>query len=857
MHATIFKMIPSVKKKKIMKHLSVFLTLSLFCMFLNAQTGFNFHTYKSFVKDNQQLTTEQFKQQHPVNSSYFTGEGDIAIENIDFGKQIANHFRFTEDEKALLKRNHFFVTERLSYNRMESALSEIYHADLPAFVSTDAILHALHSSYDELLISLEKGILEPNIQDMLAYLYESVPSLAEKYSNYKELETPLKDVDLYVAIGLSLIKDELQPSQLGNQAKLESVWEAVSAENFITAGLFSDTPRKLDFSQFKVRGHYEGDHVLEKYFRAMMWLGRTDFLLTPPPSDIPWPESDIRRMNLGAYLLQELLDLANARNLLEANDQIITFFIGESDNLTVWEYDDIIEQAGISSATDLLDQETYDRYFQLIANATAGEQKILSSIFIMNPFSTEPDTLPVSYKLMGQKFIVDSYVFSNVVYDRIIHNGKKVKRMMPNPLDAMFVLGNNDAIELLTKDLNEYPYAGALNNLRYLVDAYDDEFWNSSLYNIWLNAIRELNPAEDTTGYPYFMKTSAFRMQKLNTQLASWSQLRHDNLLYAKQSYTGGISCSYPYSYVEPYPDFYGTIKQFAEEAKLIFAEIPTESGYMSNVNTYFNHLSGTMDTLQVIAIKELANEPLTIKELEFLKTMLIQNYGVCGEPPYRGWYPKLHYNKQKLSEIDFTVVDVHTQPTDEAGNMVGKVLHTGVGKINMGFFIAPCPDDQKLTMFCGPVLSYYEKTTSNFERMADSEWEQAVLSGDAPERPNWVNSYLADGDGLSKPAEMQLPYKKGPVTHSEPLHNQLHSLRIYPNPAPDNVNIHCKIRGTEFVTIYITDTSGKIINQITNKLFQAGDYQFKWEPAGSLSGIYLCNIKVGDEDYVKKIVLQ
>ncbi|MCB9248138.1 MAG: DUF3160 domain-containing protein [Ignavibacteriales bacterium] len=40
----------------------------------------------------------------------------------------------------------------------------------------------------------------------------------------------------------------------------------------------------------------------------------------------------------------------------------------------------------------------------------------------------------------------------------------------------------------------------------------------------------------------------------MNSQLASWTELRHDNLLYAKQSYTGGVTCSYPFSYVEPIP---------------------------------------------------------------------------------------------------------------------------------------------------------------------------------------------------------------------------------------------------------------------------------------------------------------
>ena len=34
--------------------------------------------------------------------------------------------------------------------------------------------------------------------------------------------------------------------------------------------------RYVDFSQFKPRGHYAGDSTLEAYFRAMIWLGRTD-----------------------------------------------------------------------------------------------------------------------------------------------------------------------------------------------------------------------------------------------------------------------------------------------------------------------------------------------------------------------------------------------------------------------------------------------------------------------------------------------------------------------------------------------------------------------------------------------------
>jgi hypothetical protein len=39
-----------------------------------------------------------------------------------------------------------------------------------------------------------------------------------------------------------------------------------------------------------------------------------------------------------------------------------------------------------------------------------------------------------------------------------------------------------------------------------------------------------------------------------------------------------------------------------------------------------------------------------------------------CGQPPTAvGWYPKLFYGIS--TESDPTIADVHTQPTDEAGN--------------------------------------------------------------------------------------------------------------------------------------------------------------------------------------------
>ena len=124
---------------------------------------------------------------------------------------------------------------------------------------------------------------------------------------------------------------------------------------------------------------------------------------------------------------------------------------------------------------------------------------------------------------------------------------------------------------MLKNDVTVFKIAPNYVALRKTVDSYDSTFWSQTLYNTWFQAIRDLNPTSDTAHLPFFMTTAGWQHEKMNTQLASWAQLRHDNLLYAKQSYTSIPVCSYPYSYVEPYPQMYAHVKQFANNASGFF----------------------------------------------------------------------------------------------------------------------------------------------------------------------------------------------------------------------------------------------------------------------------------------------
>src|SRR5439155_19612921 len=117
-------------------------------------------------------------------------------------------------------------------------------------------------------------------------------------------------------------------------------------------------------------------------------------------------------------------------------------------------------------------------------------------------------------------------------------------RGFPRGLDVMTVLGSDRARALRTELGDDayfgdgktvFSYEDALTNLRKEYAGLGDADWNRNLYWSWLYALKPLL-WEYGKGYPSFMATTAYRTKALNTALASWAQLRHDTILYAKPS---------------------------------------------------------------------------------------------------------------------------------------------------------------------------------------------------------------------------------------------------------------------------------------------------------------------------------
>ncbi|HTY10472.1 MAG TPA: DUF3160 domain-containing protein [Bacteroidota bacterium] len=838
------------------------LSLSISSLIFPQQSQtFDTAAFKQFIASHQNLSTEQLQSLYGAGT--FSAGAHTVCGSAQYFDSINQRYGLTAAEQSLLNKNGFMVTERLKPYSFADGYLQIYRYDLPVFVSTDAILHALHMSCDALLMQVETDVLYEKLDTLLSALHSQLPSMAARYPS-ASMKNMLDDIDIYLTVPQQLLGRSATPTFSENTNAVSQLLSLIKGEQPADVDLFSDTKRTIDFSQFTPRGHYTQTQQLTEYFQAMMWLGRIEmYIISPISAGLQQTDADIQRQAVDAVLLSEMMDGADKYPLLGQIDGIIQAFVGASDNITLPNIRSLIQSNNITSADLLLDSLTWKSFQDTVAQKPYAFQRINSQILMSDPMSSAQAKPASSFLLLGQRFVIDSYVTGNVVYDKIIYDNMKILRMLPSTLDVLFALGNNAAAQLLKPDLDQYKYSSNLSDLRYLIDSYDSGFWQSTIYNGWLNSIRALNPPADRSPLPPFMQTAAWWQEKMNTQLASWAQLRHDFLLYAKQSYTAGVPiCSFPQSYVEPIPQFFEAVKSFAENAAAEFQQPVLQYG--SRGSQYFAYVAAIADTLGSIARKELSNTPLSESETVFLRSMLyIQTLegGCVPETVVNGWYAGLYYDGQtSLQKHDMTIADVHTAPTDSLGNPVGWVLHAGTGPLNLAVVIAALPGKSP-TAFIGPVLSYYEYLATNFTRLTDEEW--ATMYNVSPSlRPSFTNLYLADSMGSAKPEGASLVMGVNNQPPASQLPTTLVLEKNFPNPFNSSTIIMFTIPSglaNANTELAVYDIQGRLVKRLLSQRMPAGKYAARWD--GSLnngttvaSGVYFYHLVVGDQHRVGKM---
>jgi hypothetical protein len=670
--------------------------------------------------------------------------------------EVSGDFRLNPDELTVFRRNGFVVSGRLAGTSFAEVFYRIYSRDLPVYISSDALLHAWHRSYDAILEELEDTYLYLELEDILTGMAKVVPS-AHTALGTGPLADSLKDADYFLAVARSLLADTQKKSELEQDYRVTTTLLAARTEGLGKFSLFGRL-RQVDFSQFKPRGHYTNSDRLKRYFRAMMWCGRIDLRIAGGEDATGRLSSD-RELGAAVVLRDLLIRSGKAENWTRF-DALLQTFVGRTDSATFADIGEVMAKAKIADAAAVKDAKSLDTLRLAVLASTSGEQQVRGDVFTTAPGVRV--TLPRSFTFIGQRFAVDSWALSQTVFGSIRWNGEEVERRVPSGLDVAFAAFKNDHVvpELATRMTagthplrDQQNYQHNLAAVRTVIDSQPDAAWKESIYTNWLATLRTLSTPMTGTEFPEAMRTQYWAMKQTNTQLASWTQLRHDTVLYVKPSYGSTILCYYPAGFVEPVLPFWDQLATTADRAAELLAKTPDpRAGSLQALREkqvkFFRAFASQVRVLREIAAKQLARKELTDAEKRVLEDVVQLSRG-SGNPTYQGWYPALFYKGSKQSgKWDALVADVHTNPPDDTGP--GCVLHQAVGNVDLLMIAIDNGPDR--VVYAGPVMSYYEFEVGGTGRKSDQEWKADIEEAKIPPRPEWTHGYLVPGKPVPVP---------------------------------------------------------------------------------------------------------
>lgn len=621
---------------------------------------------------------------------------------------------------------------------------------LPMFVTADTLLHVYHIQFDETLKEIEEREFYDDIRALTTTLHADALRLHDQLDG--DLKEAARRNVAYLTVAGQLIGAGTVSQQMVRDEVQSELNKIAAHKGFDFSDIFIYLE---DYSQYVPRGHYTRSARLERYFKALMWYGRMAFLLKGHEDWGPIGEAlisphDAKIQTLQACLLAHSLDTqqVDERSVRDLWDRLYTvtaFYVGLADDLIPYDYLWALHRV-FGAEYELTDLDDPDGLFQLKA-----ELALLPSPQIfggtgggrIGPELTEEvldELLDKSkgLRLMGQRFIPDSYMFQKLVapavgyyigdFDNLPFSAALtpagIIRGYPRGLDVMALLGSDSAREILIQegDTEYQDYWDRFDELAEQFGAFDAEDWNRNLYWGWLYSLGALL-SDYGDGYPAFMRTPAWSKRSLHAALASWAELRHDTILYAKQSYSGApfSEPAIPTCYVEPVPEFFGRLLALARMTRAGLGDMAVLSERAEQRLAYFEEL---LEGLIEIAIKELTNLPLDGRDNAFLDALAEElEYLVFTGPDWGGLKTTL-------------IADVHTCPSEE------RVLEEGVGKVDLIVVACPQPDGSAF-LATGPVLSYYEFKHPMDDRLTDEKWRQILGYPDEPERPAWYRPLM------------------------------------------------------------------------------------------------------------------
>ena len=638
-------------------------------------------------------------------------------------KQMNKLVKLQPSQRKLLAKNGF-VCAPTTGKQLFHILEHNDYNNAPSFISTDALLQLYHIFFDFTLRKTETDKLSPLLKNLTATMLQSAQTDAGKSAGEWQ-NAAQKNVAFFAVAERALGGNAPLSPQVGAMVAREmALMNAHSG--FAVGAIF---PYKIDYSQFIARGHYTRSEVLRRYFRAMMWYGLTPFAVR---TNGKLNATQIRQ----GILLTRALYANGGIKTWQRIYEPTSFYVGFSDDLTPAQWKGAMDRT-FGAGANVREYSQPGKFAAFVSDIEKLRAARIQARFAIKMGVPENTTniirgpLPdaVQLRFMGQRDVPDAEITQRL--------SVPLARPFPSGLDVLSVIGSTRA----TAILDAYPqiynpkgwggYRAQRAKIAREFARQPASKWSSNLYWSWLDVLRALAHTPPKNA-PRFMKTSAWQDKTLNTALASWAELKHDTVLYGKQSAVeGGGEAPPPVKgYVEPNIAFWNRLGRLTRQSR----DGLLQRGLLSaEMQERFSEYGSMIARLKTISEKELRNQKLTRDDYDLIRYLGAQidtmTLSVAGDGVASDW------TLVNETDRDMAIVtDVHTS--------ANSVLQEGVGHAYELLVVVPIEGKQVLTR--GSAFSYYEFTHPSSDRLTDEKWQKMLTTNRAPRPPIWTKSFLA-----------------------------------------------------------------------------------------------------------------
>jgi len=716
-----------VKKKKLVSIISILLALSILISGCNIEKVDTVNPGEEINEGNAKIGLVEEPTKINISVDYKAPELVAKVKSYKLEADLSNIVNldqfgeFSKEQLELLKKNNFVVNPT-----KQQQLFYIYedndYKHIPSFITTDSVLQVYHIFYDYSLRKLEEEALLGLIEELTDNMLKNSIDIYNKIENKDVKEMQLKNIAFFATGQLALEKN------LPGEIPVEAREMALKEQELINAhGGFSRShifPYDLDYSQFTIRGHYTRTEDFGRYFKAMMWYGLGPFPLYFEENK----ERNIEQTIQALLITYSICTDKDSYEIWEKIYELTNFFVGSADDLNIYHYGQLLvdiygKQVDLN---ELNDKEKLDEFYK------AADK--LPEPRIKGKYTSVNTPVGKQFRFMGQRYVMDGEIIQDLV--------EPIIRPIPSGLDVMGVLGSDRAKEIqLSKEENKYweDYPKRVDDLRDKFAKLSENEWQANMYTGWLWVLKGfLEPFGD--GYPSFMTNDAWLDKDLNTALGSWSELKHDTVLYGKQSGAemgGDVDIDLVVGYVEPNIEVYEKLLWLTRYSR---KNLKAKGVDILSIDNSLESFEWLLEFLINCSIKELNNEELTEDEYDWIK-----HYGGLLESltsSFAGdgirWFEITSETDKNMAII----ADFHTIAPNQFSD--GGYMEAGVGPAYEIYVVVPIGG--KLYLTRGGVFSYHEFISTG--RLTDEEWQLMIEMDMAPPMPEWTQSFIREGKG-------------------------------------------------------------------------------------------------------------